>query len=231
MDLETMPRRGRRAVALAVAALAAVVTLAGCSGAGKGSGDSAASSATASASSPAPASASPQAPTASGSPSAGAATASPSGQAPTGWSPTPAEPAPGRPSTAATPPVNGIAPGEPDPAGNGTANPNVRPPVSYRLDGSNKLTVYFFGGVCTTYAVKADESQQGQVGVTVVPGPPTVQPGHVCTAMAKRQAVSVDLRSPLAGRTVVDRTSGQEVPMEGDPHAGLDPVTPDGAAR
>ncbi|MGW2374385.1 MULTISPECIES: hypothetical protein [Kitasatospora] len=231
MELETMPRRGRRAVALAVAALAAVVTLAGCNGDGKGSGDSAASTAKASASASASVSASPQAPTPSGAPSAGAATASPSDQAPTGGTPTPAEPAPGRPSTAATPPVNGIAPGEPDPAGTGPANPNVRPPVSYRVDGGNKLTVYFFGGVCTTYAVKADESKSGEVGVVIVPGPPTVQPGHVCTAMAKRQAVSVDLRSPLAGRTVVDRTSGQEVPLEGDAHAGPDPVTPDGAAR
>ncbi|MFF2080454.1 hypothetical protein ACFVXG_37545 [Kitasatospora sp. NPDC058162] len=228
MDLETMPRRGRRTVALAVAALAAVVTLAGCNGDGKGSADSAASTAKASASTSASPSGSP---TASGSPSAGAATTSPPGQAPTGWAPTPAEPAPGQPSGAATPPTNGIAPGEPNPAGTGAANSNVRPPTGYRLDGSNKLTVYFFGGVCTTYAVKADESQAGQVGVVIVPGPPTVQPGHVCTAMAKRQAVSVDLRSPLAGRTVVDRTSGQDVPLEGDAHAGPDPVTPDGAAR
>ncbi|MFD9692732.1 hypothetical protein ACFXPX_37335 [Kitasatospora sp. NPDC059146] len=227
MDLETMPRRGRRAVALAVAALAAVVTLAGCNGDGKGSGDSAASTASASVSSSAPPSGSPTAPADSGSPSAPAPAGAPSG----GATPTPAEPAPGRPTTPATPPPNGIAPGEPNPAGGGPANSNVRPPTGYRLDGSNKLTVYFFGGVCTTYAVKADESQPGQVGVVIVPGPPTVQPGHVCTAMAKRQAVSVDLRSPLAGRTVVDRTSGQEVPMEGDAHAGPDPVTPDGAAR
>ncbi|MFJ8474763.1 hypothetical protein [Kitasatospora sp. NPDC094011] len=228
MDLETMPRRGRRATALAVAALAAVVTLAGCNGDGKGSADSAAATAGASGST----SASPSAPSAPGSPSEGAGTASPAGQAPpTGWSPTPAQPAPGRPSGAATPPANGIAPGEPNPAGTGTANPNVRPPIGYRLDGGTKLTVYFFGGVCTKYALKADESQSGQVDVVVVPGPPAVQPGQVCTALAKRQAVSADLRSPLAGRTVVDRTSGQEVPLEGDAHMGPDPVTPDGPAR
>ncbi|MFD5468301.1 hypothetical protein ACFWIQ_36645 [Kitasatospora sp. NPDC127059] len=226
MDLETMPRRGRRTVALAVAALAAVVTLAGCNGDGKSSGDSASSSATAAASASPSASGSPQAPTDSGSPSAGATPAAP----PTGWSPTPAEPAPGRPSGAATPPTNGIAPGEPDPAGNGKPNPGGRPPIGYRVDG-NKLTVYFFGGVCTKYALKADESQQGQVGVQVVPGPPAVQPGQVCTALAKRQSVSADLRSPLAGRTVVDRSSNQDVPLEGDSHMGPDPVTPDGPAR
>ncbi|MFJ6773515.1 hypothetical protein ACIQOV_21600, partial [Kitasatospora sp. NPDC091257] len=60
---------------------------------------------------------------------------------------------------------------------------------------------------------------------------PTVQPGQVCNALAKRQSVSADLRSPLAGRTVVDRTSGQELPLEGDPHMGPDPVGPDVAGR
>ncbi|MFH8380847.1 hypothetical protein ACH4E7_07885 [Kitasatospora sp. NPDC018058] len=230
MDLETMPRRGRRVAALAAVALAAMVTVAGCNGDGKSSADSAGASATASAS--ASASAAPQAPTPSGTP---AATASgtpgqPSQVPPTGGAATPASPAPGQPSGAATPPGNAIAPGEPNPAGTG-AGPAVRPPIAYRADGGNKLTVYFFGGVCTQYALKADESQAGTVAVEVVPGPPTVQPGHVCTALAKRQAVSADLRSPLTGRTVVDRTSGQEVPLEGDPHAGPDPVTPDGAAQ
>ncbi|MFJ9839864.1 hypothetical protein ACIRYZ_05265 [Kitasatospora sp. NPDC101155] len=227
MDLETMPRRGRRAVALAAVALAAVVTVAGCNGDGKSSADSAGASA--SASSSVSVSGAPQAPTASGTPST-TATGEPARTPPTGGAPTPAQPAPGQPSGAATPPGNAIAPGEPNPAGTG-AGPAVRPPIAYRADGGNKLTVYFFGGVCTKYALKADESQAGKVAVEIVPGPPTVQPGQVCTALAKRQAVAADLRSPLAGRTVVDRTSGQEVPLEGDPHAGPDPVTPDGAAR
>ncbi|MFG2845073.1 hypothetical protein ACGF12_18165 [Kitasatospora sp. NPDC048296] len=230
MDLETMPRRGRRAVALAAVALAAVVTVAGCNGDGKSSADSAGASA--SASSSASVSGAPQAPTPPGTPPATAsgATGEPARTPPTGGAPTPAQPAPGQPSGAATPPGNAIAPGEPNPVGTG-AGPAVRPPIAYRADGGNKLTVYFFGGVCTKYALKADESQAGKVAVEVVPGPPAVQPGQVCTALAKRQAVAADLRSPLAGRTVVDRTSGQEVPLEGDPHAGPDPVTPDGAAR
>ncbi|MFG2904639.1 hypothetical protein ACGF13_06175 [Kitasatospora sp. NPDC048286] len=219
MDLETMPRRGRRAVALAALALAAVVTVAGCDGGGKSASDSAASGAGAASAS---ASASAQAPADSASGTASGAAQPPAGQTATAASPAPGQPAP------ATPPGNGIAVGEPNPNGSGSP---VRPPVGYRVDGTTKLTVYFFGGVCTTYALKADESQPGRVDVLVVPGPPTVQPGQVCNALAKRQSVSADLRSPLAGRTVVDRTSGQEVPLEGDPHIGPDPVSPDVAGR
>ncbi|MGW3072162.1 hypothetical protein [Kitasatospora sp. NPDC001132] len=226
MDLETMPRRGRRAVALAALALAAVVTVAGCDGGDKSASDSAVSGAGAASAS---ASASAQAPADSASPSSAAATGPAPGtaQPPAGQTATAASPAPGQPAPA-TPPGNGIAVGEPNP--NGAGSP-VRPPVGYRVDGTTKLTVYFFGGVCTTYALKADESQPGRVDVLVVPGPPTVQPGQVCNALAKRQSVSADLRSPLAGRTVVDRTSGQEVPLEGDPHIGPDPVSPDVAGR
>ncbi|MFJ6616403.1 hypothetical protein ACIQOW_02325 [Kitasatospora sp. NPDC091335] len=231
MDPETMPRRGRRTVALAGLALAAVVTAAGCDGGGGTASDAAAAGATASA--PAPASASARTPADSGSPAPTAPTGSASGTAqpasppPTGFTPAPASPPPGRPEPA-TPPGNGIAVGEPNPNGSGSP---VRPPVGYRVDGTTKLTVYFFGGVCTTYALKADESQPGRVDVQVVPGPPTVQPGQVCNALAKRQSVSADLRSPLAGRTVVDRSSGQEVPLEGDPRIGPDPVTPDVAGQ
>ncbi|MFJ2809656.1 hypothetical protein [Kitasatospora sp. NPDC087271] len=232
MDLETMPRRGRRAVALAGLALAAVVTVAGCNGDGKTSSDSAAGGA---ATTSAGASASPEAPASSGAPSAPAPAASPSatsdqpGQTPpTKWAPTAASPAPGQPSTAGsggTPPGPGIAVGEPDPAGSG-----ARPAVSYRVDGSNGLTVYFFGGVCQKYALKADESHPGRVDVRIVVAAP-VQPGQVCNALAKRQSVSADLRSPLAGRTVTDQSSGQNVPLEADPHMGPDPVTPDVARQ
>ncbi|WP_316520862.1 hypothetical protein [Kitasatospora brasiliensis] len=209
MNLETMPRRGRRTVALAALALAAVVTVAGCDSGGKPSSDAAASGTTA-ASAPA------------------SAPASPDAAQPTGTTPAPASPGQATPADPATPPGNGIAVGEPNPNGSG---PAARPPVGYRVDGTTKLTVYFFGGVCTTYSLKADESQPGRVEVLVVPGAPTVKPGQVCNALAKRQSVATDLRSPLAGRTVVDRTSGQEVPLEGDPHMGPDPVTPDGAAQ
>ncbi|MER8105380.1 hypothetical protein [Kitasatospora sp. NPDC094016] len=232
MDLETMPRRGRRAVALAGLALAAVVTVAGCNGDGKTSSDSAAGGA---ATTSAGASASPEAPASSGAPSAPAPAASPSATSdqpgrtpPTKWAPTAASPAPGQPSTAGsggTPPGPGIAVGEPDPAGSG-----ARPAVSYRVDGSNGLTVYFFGGVCQKYALKADESHAGRVDVRIVVAAP-VQPGQVCNALAKRQSVSADLRSPLAGRTVTDQSSGQNVPLDADPHMGPDPVTPDVAGQ
>ncbi|WP_031071954.1 hypothetical protein [Streptomyces sp. NRRL WC-3742] len=217
MDLETMPRRRRRAVALAGVALAAVMAVAGCDDGGKSASDAAASG-TPSASASASASGTP-------SPTDSSSAAAPSapGQPPTAVTPTPASPAPGRPSTPGTPPPNGIAPGEPNPAG------TSRPAIAYRLDGTSHLTVYFYGGVCTTYSVKADESTQGRVEVMVIPGRPVTQPGQVCTALAKRQSVAVDLRSPLAGRTVIDKESGQDVPLQGDAHAGPDPVTPDGA--
>ncbi|MER7753427.1 hypothetical protein [Kitasatospora sp. NPDC097643] len=240
MDLETMPRRGRRAVALAGLVLAAVVTVAGCDGDGKAASDSAKAGATATAT--ASATPSPEAPTASGTPtgsSSASPTADPTAGAstapdqpgtapkPTLSSPATVPPAPRQPpaSPPATPPGNGIAVGEPDPNGVG-----ARPAVTYRVDGSNKLTVYFYGGVCQKYALKADESHAGRVDVRIVVAEP-VQPGQVCTALAKRQTVTADLRQPLAGRTVTDQSNGQEVPLEGDPHMGPDPVTPDVAGR
>ncbi|MDH6704310.1 hypothetical protein P3T27_001011 [Kitasatospora sp. MAA19] len=229
MDLETMPRRGRRVTALAGLVLAAAVTVAGCNGDGKTSSDSAAAGA-ASTTTSAGTTASPQAPADSATPPAAtppsdpasAPAASPS----TGSSPGSAAPAPAQPSATTSPGTPpGIAVGEPDPAGTG-----ARPAVSYRVDGSNQLTVYFFGGVCQQYALKADESHPGRVDVRIVVAAP-MPPGQVCNALAKRQTVSADLRSPLAGRTVTDQSSGQNVPLEADPHMGPDPVTPDVAGQ
>ncbi|MGW2249837.1 hypothetical protein ACWCXH_06505 [Kitasatospora sp. NPDC001660] len=229
MEQERMPR-GRRAVVLAGLVLAAAVTVAGCNGDGKPSSEAAA---TASATASASASGSPVAPTPSGDPSAtgsaGAPTASASGgpDVPS-QAPKPAGTAPGSvPPSGATPPGPGIAVGEPNPAG---ATPAVRPAVTYRVDGSNKLTVYFYGGVCQQYALKADESHPGQVDVKIVVAAP-VRSGQVCSELAKRQAVTADLRAPLAGRTVNDLSTGHEIPLEADPHMGPDPVSPDGAAQ
>ncbi|MEU9074278.1 hypothetical protein ACFYUY_05965 [Kitasatospora sp. NPDC004745] len=232
MDLETTPRRGRRAMALAGLALAAAVTVTGCNGDGKSASDAAPAGATASASasgsaSPGP-TASPQAPTPDATPPSSAPVTAPVPASPAPQ-PTGAAPAPSQPSATATPgtpPGNGIAVGEPNP--NGTAG--ARPAVSYRVDGGTKLTVYFFGGVCQQYGLKADESHPGRVDVRVVVAAP-MTPGQVCNALAKRQSVSTDLRSPLTGRTVTDQSSGQEVPLDADPHIGPDPVTPDVAGR
>ncbi|MFJ2190447.1 hypothetical protein ACIOJE_21320 [Kitasatospora sp. NPDC087861] len=224
MDLETMPRRGRRVTALAGLVLAAAVTVAGCNGDGKTSSDSAAAGAASTTTSAGP-TASPQAPADSATPPSDPASA-PAASPSTGSSPGSAAPAPAQPSATTSPGTPpGIAVGEPDPAGTG-----ARPAVSYRVDGSNRLTVYFFGGVCQQYALKADESHPGRVDVRIVVAAP-MPPGQVCNALAKRQTVSADLRSPLTGRTVTDQSSGQNVPLEADPHMGPDPVTPDVAGQ
>ncbi|MEU8514219.1 hypothetical protein AB0C76_21895 [Kitasatospora sp. NPDC048722] len=232
MEQERMPR-GRRAVALAGLVLAAAVTVAGCNGDGKSSSEAAATAAAT-----ATATGSPVAPTpsdgASAGASAGAPTAGASGgpaasataPAPAGTAPGSVPPAPAQP-TGVTPPGPGIAVGEPNPNG---PSPAVRPAVTYRVDGSNKLTVYFYGGVCQQYALKADESHPGQVDVKVVVAAP-VKSGQVCSELAKRQTVTADLRAPLAGRTVNDLSTGNAIPLDADPHAGPDPVSPDGAAK
>ncbi|MQS11917.1 hypothetical protein F7Q99_06325 [Streptomyces kaniharaensis] len=145
---------------------------------------------------------------------------------PAGTAPGSAPPAPAQP-TAATPPGNGIAVGEPNPAG---TVPGARPATTYRVDGTNHLTVYFYGGVCQKYALKADESHPGRVDVAVVVAAP-VPSGQVCSELAKRQTVTADLRQPLAGRTVTDLSSGHEIPLDSDPHMGPDPVSPDIAGQ
>ncbi|MFJ4090322.1 hypothetical protein ACIPYS_01960 [Kitasatospora sp. NPDC089913] len=242
MDLESMPRRsGRaRATALAGLALAAVAVLAGCDGGTKAASDTAASGAERA---PASASASPGAATGSADPAAPAATSAPTAPAPvttppvdptvTAPDPRPASPAPATkpaapattPTPAPTPPGgNGIAVGEPPPNGTGSGSP-VHPAITYRVDG-NKLTIWFYGGICQRYALKADESKPGRVDVRVTTAAP-VPAGQACAELAKRQTVTADLKQPLQGRAVTDLATGQEVPLEADAKIGPDPVVPD----
>ncbi|MEV0187380.1 hypothetical protein AB0I39_02430 [Kitasatospora purpeofusca] len=242
MDLESMPRRsGRaRATALAGLALAAVAVLAGCDGGTKAASDTAASGAERASAS---ASASPGAATGSADPAAPTSTSAPSAPAPmttpavdptatvpdprpTGPAPATKPPAPATtPTPAPTPPGgNGIAVGEPPPNGTGSGSP-VHPAVTYRVDG-NKLTVWFYGGICQRYALKADESKPGRVDVRVTTAAP-VPAGQACAELAKRQTVTADLKQPLQGRAVTDLATGQEVPLEADAKVGPDPVVPD----
>ncbi|SDT77826.1 hypothetical protein SAMN05216371_5550 [Streptomyces sp. TLI_053] len=242
MDLESMPRRsGRaRATALAGLALAAVAVLAGCDGGTKAASDTAASGAERA---PASASASPGAATGSADPAAPAATSAPTAPTPvttppvdptvTAPDPRPASPAPATkpaapattPTPAPTPPGgNGIAVGEPPPNGTGSGSP-VHPAITYRVDG-NKLTIWFYGGICQRYALKADESKPGRVDVRVTTAAP-VPAGQACAELAKRQTVTADLKQPLQGRAVTDLATGQEVPLEADAKIGPDPVVPD----
>ncbi|MFD8695770.1 hypothetical protein [Kitasatospora purpeofusca] len=244
MDLESMPRRsGRaRATALAGLALAAVAVLAGCDGGTKAASDAATAggeraSASASASpGAATGSADPAAPTSTSAPAAPAPvttppvdpTATAPDPRPTGPAPATKPPAPATtPTPAPTPPGsggNGIAVGEPPPNGTGSGSP-VHPAITYRVDG-NKLTVWFYGGICQRYALKADESKPGRVDVRVTTAAP-VPAGQACAELAKRQTVTADLKQPLQGRAVTDLATGQEVPLEADAKIGPDPVVPD----
>ncbi|MFE7192434.1 hypothetical protein [Kitasatospora sp. NPDC057541] len=227
MDLETMPRRpGRvRATALAGLALAAATVLAGCGGAAKaGSGAASATAEPAAAS----ASASPGPATDGAATAPAPVTTPPSDPSATAPDPRPAGTGPAlTPTPAPTPPGaggNGIAVGEPAPNGSGTGSP-VHPAITYRSDG-NRLTVWFYGGVCQKYALKADESKPGRVDIRVTTAAP-VPAGQDCIAVAQRQTVTADLKEPLRGRTVTDLATGQEVPLEADPKIGPDPVVPD----
>nr|BEK65427.1 hypothetical protein KPHV_26540 [Kitasatospora purpeofusca] len=242
MDLESMPRRsGRaRATALAGLALAAVVVLAGCDGGTRTASDTATTGAERA---PASTSASPGAATGSADPAAPATTSAPSAPAPVTTPPvdptatlsdprpsgpaTPTKPPapPSQPTPAPTPPGgNGIAVGEPPPNGSGSGSP-VHPAITYRVDGT-KLTVWFYGGICQRYALKADESKPGRVDVRVTTAAP-VPAGQACADLAKRQTVTADLKQPLQGRAVTDLATGQEVPLEADAKIGPDPVVPD----
>ncbi|MEU6235552.1 hypothetical protein [Kitasatospora sp. NPDC047058] len=243
LDLEPAPRstggvagarsRGRRMAALAGLVLAAAVTVAGCDGGGKSASDAVSGSAQPTAGAT-PAPGSPSSPASSDAPAtpAAPATTAPVTPPPADPSATAPDPRPSNtaqpPAPAATPPGNGIAVGEPPPNGSG-AGPAVRPAITYRVDG-NRLTVWFYGGVCERYALKADESKPGRVDVRVTVAAP-VPAGQVCAELAKRQTVAAELKQPLAGRAVTDVATGQPVPLEADPYAGPDPATPDVAGR
>ncbi|MFE5616723.1 hypothetical protein [Streptomyces sp. NPDC056524] len=95
----------------------------------------------------------------------------------------------------------------PDP-GQGTAP--VRQIQSYRVDGTGtKLSVTFWGGVCSTYTATAGESADK---VTVRVTEKAMDPGRACIAMAVEVTRTVTLEQPLGGRTVVDAPSGEPVP-------------------
>ncbi|MFI8516588.1 hypothetical protein ACIGEZ_01960 [Streptomyces sp. NPDC085481] len=81
---------------------------------------------------------------------------------------------------------------------------------SFRTDAEGrKLSVTFWGGVCSTYAVTAQETPQ-QVTVRIKETPN--DPGRACIAIAVEITKTVTLQQPLGDRPVVDGASGQAVP-------------------
>lgn len=83
---------------------------------------------------------------------------------------------------------------------------------SYRVDAAGtKLSVTFWGGVCSEYTVTARQSADS-VAVRVTEKP--TDPGRACIAMAVEVTKTVTLDQPLAGRTVTDAASGEPVPRQ-----------------
>ncbi|WP_017238863.1 hypothetical protein [Streptomyces sp. SS] len=100
------------------------------------------------------------------------------------------------PPVTAPPPAEGTAP--------------VRQVESYRTEESGrKLTVTFWGGVCSTYTVTAQQTPE-RVTVRVSEAP--ADPDRVCVAMAVEVTKTVALEDPLGARAVIDAASGEPVP-------------------
>jgi hypothetical protein len=78
----------------------------------------------------------------------------------------------------------------------------------YRAEGA-ELTVTFTGGVCADYDVKASESGEDEVKVTVTSTP---WPDKICIMIAKQFQKTVQLDEPLGDRAVVG-SDGKGVPL------------------
>lgn len=76
-------------------------------------------------------------------------------------------------------------------------------------DGGRKLTVHFWGGVCSVYSVSAEESDT--TVKTKVVGKDK-KPGQICVKIAKEFTKTVTLQHPLDGRKVIDVSTGEAVP-------------------
>ncbi|MFG2221805.1 hypothetical protein [Streptomyces sp. NPDC048644] len=78
-------------------------------------------------------------------------------------------------------------------------------------DGGRKLTLHFWGGVCSDYSVSAEESATAVK--TKVVGEDK-KPGQVCVKIAKEFTKTVTLEKPLGGRKVIDVSTGTSVPSQ-----------------
>ncbi|WP_328687415.1 hypothetical protein OG879_10415 [Streptomyces caniferus] len=96
------------------------------------------------------------------------------------------------------------------PSGKPSGKPGAMALESYDVgDGGKKLTVHFWGGVCSVYSVSAEES--GSTVKTKVVGKDK-KPGQVCVKIAKEFTKTVTLQKPLDGRKVIDVSTGESVP-------------------
>ncbi|MFD7978113.1 hypothetical protein [Streptomyces sp. NPDC059071] len=84
--------------------------------------------------------------------------------------------------------------------------------TSFTTDaGGRKLSVTFWGGACSDYAVTAEESPR-QVVVRIKETPR--EPGRACIMVALEITKTVTLQAPLGDRPVVDGASSQAVPRQ-----------------
>ncbi|MFD3699796.1 hypothetical protein ACFWUZ_27350 [Streptomyces sp. NPDC058646] len=79
------------------------------------------------------------------------------------------------------------------------------PGFSYQ-EADRKLTVNFWGSVCSAYALEARE-QAGSVLVKITDTPN--QPGQACIMLAQEMSLTATLQQPLGDRKVVDATTGK----------------------
>ncbi|MCJ0868164.1 hypothetical protein [Streptomyces sp. AP-93] len=73
------------------------------------------------------------------------------------------------------------------------------------------LTVNFWGGVCSTYALEVREQPESvMVRITDTPN----KPGQACIMLAQEMTVTATLQQPVGDRKVVDATTGKAVPRQ-----------------
>ncbi|QLH21262.1 hypothetical protein [Streptomyces sp. Rer75] len=112
-----------------------------------------------------------------------------------------------RADTGGKTPGQGKKHSEPGTPGRGSKADDI---TSYSADGKT-LTLRFWGGVCDTYSVSADETSK-KVTVEVKSKPK--RPGQACILMAKEMTKKITLDKPLDGREVVDKATGDKVPAQ-----------------
>ncbi|MBT2478418.1 hypothetical protein [Streptomyces sp. ISL-94] len=84
------------------------------------------------------------------------------------------------------------------------------PGFSY-TQADRKLTVNFWGGACSTYALEAREQPESVlVKITDTPN----KPGQACIMIAQEMSLTVTLQQPLGDRKVVDATTGKPLPRQ-----------------
>ncbi|WP_314253198.1 hypothetical protein [Streptomyces sp. DSM 40907] len=78
-------------------------------------------------------------------------------------------------------------------------------------EADRKLTVNFWGSVCSTYAMEAREQAESVlVKITDTPN----KPGQACIMLAQEMSLTVTLQQPLGDRKVLDAATGKPIPRQ-----------------